>query len=1156
MPRRWITLPGLFLAAVLYSCGGGSGASSNNNPPNPGDFQLAFTTSSLAVAQGGLIGDQINLTALDGFNSNVILTFPTLPAGVTVSPPSPISIGPNQSASVSFAVSSNAAVGNSTITVTGTSGTITHSISLAFQINAVPSFQLSLSPPSVTLSPNSSMNIQVSLSGTLPAGSDVSVTIPFQLPNLPGVTSSGVAYVSEAQPTATFQVIAAFDAPSATNVPVQVTGISGVTVVNLNLVVSVSNPFPAAGAASRSTFRRTDEDPFSAVYDSMRKQVFVAVPQINEVRVYSSVDAHEIAAIPVPAPNGVDMSADGTQVIVASRTETYCVVDPAALQLESCNPVVFAGSGASGAPEPLNPLTLASGNALFVVTDQEGGGWGLVEWRPSSGFSSDITPSGIGAGLVSFARSADHSTAAIGGQSGIALFSSASDSFVATISYNLGFGSVAVNPNGTRVAALSSGPESSSVITLFDSQFNSLATYTFNSTIVTTGLLFSKDGSKLYVLGEDVIVCLNSQTLAPIGVVPSHADLGFPSDVDETGLIFAPEAMGRGIGFFDASAPSALGTDFPANGSFSPPQGSPANPGTTTFSAGQGLTSGSQFYFDTPPGLPGAVPATILNISAPTSAQVAPPAHAPGTVNAIVANPDGQLTILPDAFSYGPTIVAMTPSAAPASGQTTVTLMGYGLDFPQSEIHVAVGGQPASVTSVFAGVQFSPFPFPMDTIQFTVPVGNPGVADVTVTTPDGDVTAAKSFQYLASVQNFPVTGGLGELAYDQPRQRLYATNYGTNQVNVFDLNTHAYIAAVNVGQAPAGLSITPDGTKLVVANNSSSNISIINLATLSVSATLSLPASSIVQCGAPEPLWVATTNTNLAVIAVSCTVEAAGYFEILNLNSQTFGCDASSACNQVVSLFNSTPSGGIENLSASADGTKIFATFNSSGVQGDLPVVLWDTTADTLTIEHFPTFSEAAANADGTLFLADDAVFTPGMFFRFFLQDLDYLQVGVINPNTVPGEKLHPSGSLAYQPQANNIDVLDVHRGRLLWRIAVPFQMQGVLDEMAVDETGSRLFCLSTSGISIVQLGEVPLSVGTVNPSSAPASGGTAIVIRGSGFQPGLTLQVGAQNVNATVIDTSTVQLTLPPLPAGPSRITLKNPDGTTYGLDGAILIQ
>ena len=1155
MPRRRITLSGLFFAAVLYSCGGASGGPSNiNPPPNPGDFQLTFATASLAVAQGGLIGDQITLTPLNGFNSTVLFTFSTLPAGVTLSPPGPTSIEPNQSVSVSLAVSSNAAVGNSTITLTGSSGTITHSISLALQITAVPSFQLSLSPTSVTLTPNSSTNIQVSLVGTLPSGSDVSVTIPYQLPNLPGVTSSGVAYVSETQPTATFQFTAALNAPSATNVPVQVTGVSGATVVNLNLAVSVSNLFPITGAPSRSTFRRTDEDPFSAVYDSVRKQVFVAVPGINEVRVYSSVDAHQIAAIPVPAPNGVDMSADGTQLIVASRTETYCVVDAAALHLESCNPVLLTGSGVASAPEPLNPLTLASGNALFVITDQEGGNPGLVEWRPSSGFSSDITPTGIGAGLVSFARSADHMTAVVGGQSGIALFSSASDSFVATLSYNLGFGSVAVNPNGTAVAALSSGPVSTSVITLFDSHFNSLATYSLNSTIVTTGLLFSKDGSKIYVLGENVIVCLNSQTLAPIGVVPSQADLGFPSDVDETGLIFAPEAGGRGIGFFDASAPRALGTDFPVNGSFSPPQGSPANPGATTFSAVQGLTSGSQFYFDTPPGLAGAAPATILSISAPTSAKVAPPAHAPGTVNAIITNPDGEVAVLPDAFSYGPTIIAMTPSAASASGQTTVKLMGYGLDFPQGEIHVTVGGQTATVTSVFAGVQFSPFPFPMDTIEFTIPAGNAGLADVTVTTPDGATTASKSFQYLSSVQSYPVMGGLGELAYDQLRQRLYATNYGTNQVNVFDLNSHVYIAAINVGQAPAGLSLTPDGTKLVVTNNGSSSVSIINPATLTVSTTLSLPASTTAQCGAPDPLWVATTNTNLAVIAVGCTGVSAGYFEILNLNSQTFGCDVSSACNQFVSKFSSTASGGIENLSASEDGTKIFATFNSNAVQGELPIVLWDTMTDRLTIQQFPTFSQIAADADGTLFLGDAAVFTPDMFFRFFLQEIDYLQLGFAN--SVPGEKLHPSGSLAYQPGISNIDVLDVHHGSLLWRIAIPFQMQPVLDEMAVDETGSRLFCISTTGISIVQLADVPLSIGVVTPSSASASGGTEIVIRGSGFQPGLNLQAGTQNVSATVVNASTLQFALPAQPPGSVRITLTNPDGTAYSLDGAILIQ
>jgi YVTN family beta-propeller protein len=1146
----------LFLASLATSCGGGGGGSTNSSPPPPAaDFQMTFGTNPLPILQGEGTAEQVNLTALNGFTGNITLSYSSLPSGVTVNPPGPTTVSYNESFGASFSASSSAAPGSSTVILTGTSGSISHSIPLTIQINAAPSFQLSLNPSSLTIKPNTSTNVQVSYTGTLPQGSQVAVDIPSQIPGLPGVTVSGAVYLTPTQPTGTFQIISAIDAPNASNVPIQVSGVSGPTEVSINLVVSVDNSFPSSGALSRSTFRRTDMDPTSAVYDPVRKQVFTAVPQLNEVVVYSSMDAHTIATIPVPAPGGIDISADGSQLIVASRTETFCIVDPALLQLETCKPVAFASSPVAS-PETLEPQTLANGNVLFTMTDQEGGGSGLYEWSAVTGNFSNVTPPVIGPGVVSFSRSADHSTIAIAGQTGIALFSSASDKIVATSTFSAGFGSIAVNPGGTAVAVVTSGPEGSNAITLFDSLLNPLATYSINSQSTATGLLFSRDGGEIYVLAEGLIICFNAQTLVPIGLVPAQGLLGFPSDADETGMIFAPEAQGRGLGFFDASSPRALGTDSPVNAGLSPPQGSPTSPGTTTVSAVQGLTSGSSFYFGAPPASPQETPGRIVSIAPPGTAQVVPPPHAAGTVNVTITNPDGQLSVLPDAYSYGPTVVAMSPNAGPASGQTSVTLMGYGLDFPQSQIKVTVAGQPATVTYAFPGAPISPFPFPMDTIKFTVPAGVHGFADVTVTTPAGSITSAQSFQYLNSIQSFPVSGGLGKLIYDQPRQRLYATNYATNQVNVFDLQSQQIIASINVGLTPAGLSLTPDGTKLVVANFGDGTVSIINPSTLSVSATLPMPAS-VQGCGVNQPLLVAITSTNLAVISGGCSAVLAGQFEILNLNTQTFGCDTSTACSQFLTLFNSMTSGAEDsNVSASADGTKVFATYNGNGIIGDLPVVLWDVSNDTVTSQTSFGTSEAAADADGTLFLGGNVLFAPDMYFRFYLQDVDYLQAAGNSPSAVLGEKLHPSGSLAYLPQANGIDIFDVHRGRLVRRVALPFQMQSILDEMAVDETGARIFCITTTGISIVQVGELPLSIGTVSPSSAPSGGGAALVIRGSGFQTGLTLQVGTATVAANVSDASTINFSSPALAAGAARVTVTNPDGTTYTLDGAIQIR
>jgi hypothetical protein len=68
-----------------------------------------------------------------------------------------------------------------------------------------------------------------------------------------------------------------------------------------------------------------------------------------------------------------------------------------------------------------------------------------------------------------------------------------------------------------------------------------------------------------------------------------------------------------------------------------------------------------------------------------------------------------------------------------------------------------------------------------------------------------------------------------------------------------------------------------------------------------------------------------------------------------------------------------------------------------------------------------------------------------------------------------------------------------------------------------VDETGQRVFALTVSGLTIVQLASAPLGIGTVTPSNAPAAGGTAIRVRGSGFQSTTTATIGGKKASVTL---------------------------------------
>ena len=59
---------------------------------------------------------------------------------------------------------------------------------------------------------------------------------------------------------------------------------------------------------------------------------------------------------------------------------------------------------------------------------------------------------------------------------------------------------------------------------------------------------------------------------------------------------------------------------------------------------------------------------------------------------------------------------------------------------------------------------------------------------------------------------------------------LYVTNFSDNTVSVIDTATNTVVATVAVGNGPEGVAVTPDGTKVYVANTTG-NVSVIHTAT-------------------------------------------------------------------------------------------------------------------------------------------------------------------------------------------------------------------------------------------------------------------------------------------------------------------------------------
>src|SRR6516162_8536041 len=71
-------------------------------------------------------------------------------------------------------------------------------------------------------------------------------------------------------------------------------------------------------------------------------------------------------------------------------------------------------------------------------------------------------------------------------------------------------------------------------------------------------------------------------------------------------------------------------------------------------------------------------------------------------------------------------------------------------------------------------------------------------------------------------------------------QNAYITNDGSGNVSVIDTATNTVTATIPVGTAPFAVAVSPNGGTVYVANQHSNNVSVIDTATNKVSATITV----------------------------------------------------------------------------------------------------------------------------------------------------------------------------------------------------------------------------------------------------------------------------------------------------------------------------
>lgn len=944
-------------------------------------------------------------------------------------------------------------------------------------------FSLSVQPNSAVLIQGSSANIQVSCSSSNGFNGQVNVTIT-GVPS--GVTATPASFTLSA---ASQQTVALTASPTATptSATLSAAGTSGALSHTAHLALSISSMSSAMHPPIRTQFLRTDAmwDYGSInyfpqqwiLYDPRTKRFFANSTALNRIDVFDATNESLIAQIPIPGPWVSDETPDLSTIYVGTQLGDLYAIDPVAMSVKKRTPAVEIGPTGYAAYEV---RVLADGR-LVLLGNQ--GGIPAIDGYANFGIWDPISNSLTVLGS-SYGGSGPGEPNVCDFLINIAEFTLTADRTKVLISSNASDGTLCeVDPNSATYVTVRGGagapilvpPDGKEIIVAggkFVNVYDSQGLFLIDQFQVGTGsesyrFILSYDGNTLYavpvLLFGNAGLAIDWRTHAVKGHFSTYTtgDLiswTTPQAADPTGLISG--VIGEGVSFLDASVlyPNDPGPLIP-NPSVSPKTGPGAGGTMVTAASAISATRLNQVFFGNGVASGAAVGNGITVQSPPGN---------PGPVDVLVAALDGGLELSPEGFSYGPWVVEVTPDAATSEGSGTATIYGYGFGgFGQSQqpapgLQVSIGGQNATIVQylpTLATAQLNPwYPFPLQGVVVTVPSGIPGsVADVTVSTADGSNTVKSAFTYYPTVQQFPLSGAvLVQGIYDRFRDVYYFTDQ--TQVQVFSKAQGKWLAPIPITGAVRlwGISLSPDGTKLAIADAGVNAIYLLNPVSPSSVKTFSLPNIGMDQGELPAAL--AITDSGIIYYS-SFYVNTTGGWAIHKLDTSS-----GNATDYQWLQAGSYTYDAYARVLLSSDNSRVYIN------DGGIPIVL-DTATDTTYFNPLIVGdNELTLSSNGTWMSAAEYLADTNVNAEAYLV---YPEREVWNVSAVYGEKLSPDGSLLFSPLLNAIDVLDGQRGSLLARISTPFTFSPNYDALVADGQDNTLLAItgqSGDGVAVIDL--------------------------------------------------------------------------------------
>lgn len=902
---------------------------------------------------------------------------------------------------------------------------------------------------------------------------------------------------------------------------------------------------------NRTNWVRTGSNPISLYYDATRNRLFASLPALNRLDVMEPDTGNIISQIPVSLagnePNGVwlasskniSSSLDGKS-LMALGVGYISTIDLASMQVVGKPPLPKALTSWT-TPQSVHPTFLvAAAGGRFVMSSW--GDFDVFNWDGTSAVASVH----IFSDVYSLDRNLDGTKVLIasgdtGG--GYELLDVASDTIVKQANYSNAT-IMTVRPNPVRdewAIANSNG------IDFFDANLNLIATVPAVGDRY-WGMTFSPDGKYLYCVvslgGLPFIITVDASLYSVVRVAPATGTdiAGFlrvppefieqPIAADNSGLVFG---LGeKGVVIDDSTY------------SVDPTKATPgihaiiAKPDSGALSGSTQVQISTQVYSTLPAVWFGTRIANSESIDNAGQVSVTtPPAKAAGPVNIKIFPPDGYAHMMPQAFTYGTVITSIRNSVCAAAGGCSADIFGFGLSGNISQTTVKIGDNTAPVQAINYFDSNRPYPYSLEYLTVTVPPGVPGRADVTVITPIGSATLPGGLLYAKSVQRFPSSQRYNALLYDKSRQLLYAST--DSSIVRYSVSTGTFLSPITPPRLTTqsqfqGLALTPDGSKLLAANQMDVSVAVIDPdnPTNAIAIPVPVPANT------SGPQFLAATSTGKAIISMGrVTAEPApGPLFVLDLG--TMQIKASTDPN-VSTLGDPLP------VSGTSDGSMVMVG----------TTLMWSAVTDAFTLFDAagPGGAMTGAAGDGNLFAAGPVLVDRDLNSTVGWGIPDEIAI-LFNISQQMDIALNNSGSLWFLPYADHLAILDSLHGAVIRDISLQNRLNLWTKVIAVDDTAQHIFLSDVQGLTVYEFLAAPLAIGSVTPSVVSSTGSSLVKIRGSGFQAGTTVTVSGKTASAILVDPNTLQVTMPANPVGPAQMVLQNPDGDSYRLDAAVVYQ